>query len=624
MNNILKKNNIGLVQVSVLVLATFFAYIKLFHAGFAEWDDNEYVVHNKDIMGFGLHNIELWFSKFYIGNYQPLTMVVYGLDYLLGALNPLYYHLTSLLFHIGNTIAVYLLISRLGKNDWIAFFTALIFSLHPSQTESVSWVAESKTVICAFFYLWAIIQYLKYREAPSAGKLAIVVLLGVLSMLSKGVGVAIPLSLLAIDIWQGRELKNKKYWLEKIPLLLISLVFGIVALKAQEAGKFINLRPEVSYWATLLNACYAYVLYLVHLVIPVGISVIYPYPFGLGFYQYLCMPIALGIFFLAYLAYKKNWSVLLGGLVFYSVNIVLVLQFISFGEALMADRYFYIAGIGLIYIAVYYVYMLVKSVKLVPVLLGILSCGLFGMTYVRNDIWLSDMNFYQAILEAYPRSAVAQYSVGGLYMREGKYAEAAEHINLAVQYEPGNYKAWYNKGALALRQGKPDESLEALNKCLEIKEYPKALFSRALLYQGTARPDLALTDIEKVLLVQPQNARAWYIRGDCMEQQNNLVMAMDNYNKALEYEPGEPLFYIRRGLLYAKNNQAEIGLRDLEKAISLSPRNAEAYYYRGIVKSRAGKNPCNDFNIALKRGYKPAQEAISKFCNQVNGPLLRQ
>lgn len=623
MNKILKKNNVGMVQVLVLVSVTFLAYIKLFHAPFAEWDDNEYVVHNKDIMGFGLQNIGLWLSKFYLGNYQPVTMLVYGIDYILGGLNPAYYHLTNLLFHIGNTIAVYVLIFRLGKNAWVAFFTALIFSLHPSQTESVSWVAESKTVICAFFYLLALIKYLDYRKAPSVGKMGIVLLFGVLSILSKGVGVALPLSLLAIDIWQGRELRDKKVWIEKIPLLIISLIFGIIAIKAQEAGKFIHMRPDVTYWDTLLNACYAYILYFVHLVVPYGISVIYPYPYVVGIYQYISLPIILGVFYLTYMAYKKNWTVLLGGLLFYSVNIVLVLQFISFGDALMADRYFYIAGIALIYIAVHYVFALIKSVNITQVVLGLLSCGLLVMTYIRNDIWLSDMNFYQAILDAYPRSAVAQYSVGGLYMREGKYAEAGEHINLAVLYEPGNYKAWYNKGALALRQGKPDESLEALNKCLEIKEYPKALFSRALLYQGTSRPDLALTDIEKVLLVQPQNARAWYIRGDCMEQQNNLALAMDNYNKALEYEPGEPLFYIRRGLLYAKNNQADIGLGDLEKAVSLNPRNAEAYYYRGIVKSRGGKNPCNDFSIALKRGYKPAQEAISKFCNQGNGPLLK-
>ena len=50
MNKILKKNDVGMVQVLVLVSVTFLAYIKLFHAPFAEWDDNEYVVHNKDIM----------------------------------------------------------------------------------------------------------------------------------------------------------------------------------------------------------------------------------------------------------------------------------------------------------------------------------------------------------------------------------------------------------------------------------------------------------------------------------------------------------------------------------------------------------------------------------------------
>ncbi len=604
-------------HIGLLIVVVAIAYSRIFQAGFISWDDYEYVVHNNDIRGFSVEHIVAWCSKFYIGNYHPLTICSYAIDYLFGGAKPLAYHLTNLLLHTGNAIVLYFFINKLQPVKAVGLFVALLFALHPVQTESVSWVAERKTLLCAFFYLLAMLQYVRYVSSPSAKKMIAVVLLGVAAILSKGTGVALPLSLLAIDIWVRRDMKSPKLWLEKLPLFAISMIFGIVAIKAQAAEKMLGMHAYGNVLNTVMFAADAYVQYIAHLFVPVDLSVIYPYPREVGSMEYLCLALTIGIIVSGIIAWRKKWYILCGGIVFYTVNIVLVLQFIQFGECLMADRYLYIAGIGIIFPAVYYLFAWLQKVSrlVIAVLAGsAIALLLLVSTFFRNDIWLSDLDFFTSILNTFPNSAVAQYSVGALYTRLGEYDVAEDHLNKAVQIDPNNYKAWYDKGALHLRQGRTVDALEALNRCISIKEYTKAYFSRAMLYEGTGKPDLAIADADRVLADQPQNARAYYVKADCLEQQGNLQSALDNYNEAITYEDNEPLFYIRRGLTLAKLARYAPAINDLNNAVSLNKDNGEALYYRGIIKYRAGQSPCDDFNSALKHGYKEAEAAIVKFC----------
>ncbi|MFI5196886.1 MAG: tetratricopeptide repeat protein, partial [Chitinophagales bacterium] len=585
---------------------------------FIDWDDNEYVVHNKDISGFSIENISAWFSHFYVGNYHPLTIFSYTIDNFIGGGQPFIYHFTNIFLHTCTAITLYFFINRLQENKTIGLFVALLFALHPSQTESVSWIAERKTTLCAFFYFLALLRYTTYLKKMSVKNLAIVFLFGMGAMLSKGVGVVLPLSLLAVDIWTQRDLKSKRVWIEKIPFLMGSIVIGIAAIKGQESAKLLGMHDEYNRFDTLILAAYAYIQYIIHLFVPVKLSFFYPYPKTIGFVQYLYFVLSAGIIALAFISYRKKWYILWGSIVFYTVNIVLLLQFIQFGEALMADRYLYIACIGIIFPAIYYLFAWLQ--KMSKQFIAIIASSCIGlvflfMTFIHNDTWLSDFNFFNAILDTYPNSATAQYSVGGLYMRLGEYGEAEKHINLAVQLEPNNYKAWYNKGVLCLRERKLTESLDALNKCLSIKEYPKAYFSRALIYQGAGQPEQAIADIEKVIDDQPQNARAFFIKAECLEQQGKITDAIDNYNKAILYDDKDPLFYIRRGMIYGKTRQNEAALNDLNRAVGLRPGNGEALYFRGIIKYHTGQNPCDDFREALNCGYKQAQEALAKACH---------
>jgi tetratricopeptide (TPR) repeat protein len=612
-----KKNNGIWLHLSLLIISIAVAYSRVFNAGFIGWDDAEYVINNEDIRSFSFVHIQAWFSNFYVGNYQPLTIFSYAVDHLSGGVEPFIYHFSNVLYHAATAIVIYLFINRLQPDRNIGLFVALVFALHPVQTESVSWIAERKTVLSGFFYFLALLQYTRYVEKSTGKRVVGVFLFGLAAMLSKGTAVALPMSLLAIDIWLQRDMKSKKVWLEKVPFFAASVIIGLMAVKAQQSLKAIDMHEVGNMSDTVVYAGYAYIQYIVHLLAPINLSVIYSYPRETGIIHYLCLALALGIVALAFIAWRRKWYVLCGGIVFYTVNIVLLLQFIQFGEALMADRYLYIAGVGIFFPVIYYGFEFLRKVaKRVAALAAgsTIALLLLGMTFLRNDIWLSDLNFFSAILATHPTSATAQFSMGGLYLRMGDYAQAEQYINAAINLEPGNYKAWYNKGVLCMRQKRVKEALEAFNRCLAIREYHKAYFSRAMIYQGIGKPQAALADIEKALEEQPENGRAYFIKAQCQEELGYGAEALDNYNKAISFDDKEPLFYMRRGMLYGKTRQTQQGIADLDRAVALSPGNGEMLYFRGIIKYHGRQDPCGDFRQALAAGYMQAQEAIVKAC----------
>ncbi|MCB9047573.1 MAG: tetratricopeptide repeat protein [Chitinophagales bacterium] len=603
-----------------MAIAVVLAYSKIFNAGFMSWDDIDYVFHTPDISSFTAEHLKNMWSEYYIGNYQPLPMMSYALDYLIVGDKPFIYHLTNIVWHIADVILLYACIKKMGGNAYIALFAALLFAVHPVQTESVSWIAARNKVMNGFFFLLAMYIYIDYLLTHKNKRLIWVYIFGLLAYLSKLTAVTLPFALLAVDIWMARPLNGKKIWLEKLPLVLLAIPIGIINLQAQDQVSFLNLHPEFNFGHTIVFAGYAYVQYIINLLVPVRLSVLYPYPTAIGPVHILYTILAIAIVATGVIAYRKKWFTLAGGILFYTVNIAIVLQFVQFGEVLMADRYLYLAGIGVWYPMAFFGYQYFNKNKEKTTKAGLAviaaMCLIYGgATFMRNDIWLSELNFWQSVTDKFPESSVAQSSLGGVYMNKGENTTAMSYIEEAIKLDENNYKAWYNKGVLMLRKGDAQEALYALNRAIRLNEYSKALFTRALLYQQTGNYNKALPDIEKVLATEPQNARAYYIYGDCIEQQGNLDKALQAYNSAIQYDPNDPLFYLRRGLVQAKTGRNQEAISDMSSAIQIDNKYAEAWYWRGMIKHRSGMMPCDDLNKARNLGLDAATEALTEICN---------
>jgi len=138
------------------------------------WDDQWVVINVYTEGGLNVQNLWAIFSEFYHGQYAPLNESLYLILYTTFGYKPFWFHLASLLLHAANVLLVYACIFRLLElsrkiviehKQLIAFFTALIFAVHPFNVESVAWMSASKVLVYSFFYLLATYTFLNYCQS---------------------------------------------------------------------------------------------------------------------------------------------------------------------------------------------------------------------------------------------------------------------------------------------------------------------------------------------------------------------------------------------------------------------------------------------------------------------------
>jgi len=112
-----------------LILALYFQVI---HHGFINLDDWQYVVENPDIRsGLSFQSLRWAFTTLHASNWHPLTWLSHMVDYEVYGLNAGGHHMTSLLFHILNTVLLFLVLARMTGAPGRSIVVAALFALHP-------------------------------------------------------------------------------------------------------------------------------------------------------------------------------------------------------------------------------------------------------------------------------------------------------------------------------------------------------------------------------------------------------------------------------------------------------------------------------------------------------------
>jgi tetratricopeptide (TPR) repeat protein len=582
-------------------------YLKLFSAGFISWDDAEYVLDNKDVHDF---NLKALFTGFYVGNYHPLSMLSYAINWKLFGKEALGYHIENMVWHLLNAILVFVLCRRLFKNEMKAFLVAVVFAFHPTQVESMAWIAERKTLQYAFCFLLGLIAYIHFIEKRSWKFMLYTTLFFCLSLLYKPSAIVFPFALLCIDLFYDHRFTRQKL-LQKLPFLVPSIILGIVTLYAQETGKFINESHAYPVYERIGFAGYAIMQYAYRFFVPVNLSVIYPYPQDKLVSAVIGYIVILVLAFGFYKLYATKRYSILTGLLFFLVNLLLVLQFVPFGEVLTADRYMYLPVMGLSIAVFSGINLKEKHMKTIAV--ALIVC-LGGISFMRAGVWQSSSALYTDILKKYPHSSVALNSLGAEYMLNRNYDQAIRYFNKAINEDPGNHKGYYNRGLLYAQNGKFNEALADFNKAIELRQYPKAYVARANVYYMLKDFSKAMVDAETVLKTEPNNVKANFVIANCYDDLNQLDKAMGYYNKVIALNTGDPSVYLRRAIVYGKLKQFDRCLKDLDASTAINENYGEAYFWKGVVKVNMNQNPCDDLKKALNLGYTAAEGPLAKYC----------
>src|ERR1051325_8349777 len=227
--------------LAIILALTFVCYAPALRNGFVQWDDTKYL-EDPAIQKLDKAHLAAVFGDFYQGSYIPFTFFSFAVEKACGAVTAHAFILTNVILHLLNTILVFVLVRLLlrfplpGKTndtkDAAALVTALLFGIHPLHVESVAWVAERKDVLYAFFFLLSMVMYLHYAGSKRTIWLFLALVTMLLSVLSKTMGIALPFSFVAIDIFLGRSYRERRVWLEKAPFLFITIVFAYIGMKA--------------------------------------------------------------------------------------------------------------------------------------------------------------------------------------------------------------------------------------------------------------------------------------------------------------------------------------------------------------------------------------------------------
>lgn len=513
-NDISLKTALGL--TALLVFITFLVYSPARYNTLTNWDDKNYITMNQDITKHDKDFVKKSFSipqGFVMGNYHPLTMLSYAWEYSSGGLNPMPFHTHNILLHLMNVALVFLFVLLLTQKRLAAFISACFFALHPMHVESVAWVSERKDLLFVLFSLLSMVFYVQYVRENKLYMYVLAILCFILALLGKAMAVSEALILFLIDYYIKQEVPLKRILFEKAPFILIAVVFGIIAIKAQQSIHSITIN-DYSFYHRILFASYACFTYLLKSIVPYSLNTYYDYPNEGTYSYYIVYMIALIL--LVVLLYKKckeNRLIVFSSL-YFLVSIIQVLQLLPVGNAIVAERYTYMPYIGLFLapsVMLGNLYFSKKqSIRLIafPVLFIVLVNFSF-QTHKRCFVWKDTVTIWTDALDKKPDIIKGLGGRGDAYNDKGQYRLAINDFDAALRLNDDFTDAYYNRGISEYNIGK---QLQDSGKAKEATEY----FIRAI------------QDNSKAIELNP-NLNLAYFNGA------GYYFTMGQYDKALSY-----------------------------------------------------------------------------------------
>jgi protein O-mannosyl-transferase len=485
----------------------------------SNWDDNFYVTHNPDIRGFSAKNILGVFSSVYVGNYAPVQMLSYMLDYQLAGMNPSWFHGVNVVLHTVNGLLFFLLVRRItGKSFW-AFVSSAVFLLHPVQVESVAWISQRKNLLAMFFSLCSFIAYVSYRsrtgkESSCAYVLSVLSLLA--ALLAKPIAVIMPFAYLLYDFCLETPKRGKVALADKIPYLIAVALAACGTLFTQTlekgAGSFDYFNGNVS--DKILTMLPVLTRYLKILIWPNDLNLIYIFIikksidrqalFALLLVLALCI---VGV----YLARRERR--LFFGFAFFFLGLVPVSQIVPL-VTLMNDRYLYFPMLGAAWVAGGLLSRVKdrfsgKKFNPAPLLVFCILAPLALASNRRVEVWQNPISLWSDVSRKLPTLKDPRASLAESYLEAGRPQEALR------TYEE----------VFALRRDFSEQAIEM-----------KALSDTADLYVKAGTPDKALPYLTAVTTKFPDYPPGILAWGDYNYRRHDLREAERAYRKALELD----------------------------------------------------------------------------------------
>jgi len=672
-------------------LATFGVFLLLCAAAWATFgraldapfffDDHFSLRDNETIRQLWPPSVPLAPPRFIPFSGRPLVNLSAALNFKLTGLQPAGFRATNVLLHAASALLLYLIVRRTLRlpsagldaarrdgrlPDLLAFGVALLWTVHPLQTETVCYLTQRTELMVGCFYLATLYSSLRYWQANEAGQrrwLTLAVVTSAAGMASKEVMATAPVIVLLFErtfFRRGFIEALQRSWplhagLAATWLLLLYLAMSLP--RSDSVGFHLGV-SALDWWIT---QCKVVLMYLKLVVWPWPLSIHHEttYVASGGEACLYVAPVAVMVLGTLY-ALWRNWPIgFLGAWFFGILSPTLLVPIVT---EVAAERRMYLPLAAIAVMVVVGGYRLGLRIlgqplpdaatpdgRRWPAILGtgllLLVAGcLWAVSFERLAVYRDEESLWRDALATYPNSAKSHLNLGFALMNSNRGAEAIDEFRETLRLDPESHEAHFNWGTVLKNEGRLEEALKHFAQAVEVapnhfdcrrmcgivltelKRYPEAIaqFEQAL----KIRPDsevihynlgLALREsgqlpeaaqrYAEVLRVAPHDAITRNSYGNTLRMLKRYPEAIAQFNEALRIDPKLRGAYFNLGLTYEAMGEREMAIQQYERSLKLYPGDAECRYALGNALSALGRRQeaADQFHRAVELNPKLAE-----------------
>jgi tetratricopeptide (TPR) repeat protein len=544
---------------------------------------------------------------------RPLVNLSFAINYAFGGLNPAGYHAVNLLIHLLAGLVLFGIMRRTlmrprfrsrfeDRETGIALAVALIWLLHPLQTESVTYLVQRAESLAGLFYLLTLYLAVRGFEENRGGWYALATLTSLLAMACKETAASLPVIVLLYDRLFVAESYREIFRKRGGFYFSLALTWGALAaliLMAKGRGGTVGFGHGITSWEYARAQFGAIVLYLKLSLRPSPLILDYGSELPAG----PCWPAALivAVLLAGTLAAlrARSWIGFAGAWFFLilapSSSVVPVVT------QIMAEHRMYLPLAAVVVLGVigadriWRVWTgnrgkLWRGMHFIPAAVVILlAAALAWGTVARNAEYRSALGLWQDTEMKRPGNSRAHLNVGKQLAGMKKLEESALHFREALKINPQDAKAWCGLAEVLALQGKFAAAIPCDRKAVQIDpEFAEAYFNLGAIFVSMGKPEEAVLFFRHVLEIDPGFPEADFNLATTLVTLGKTVEAEQHYRRALEARPEDAGAHFNLGALLAAEGKPWEAIGHYRRALEISPGDAEIYTNLGNAYAMQG------------------------------------